>query len=554
MAQSLIPEPVQSYEDSNGKPLNGGKLYTYAAGTLTAKATYQDSAGAIPNSNPIILSERGEATVYGTGNYRMILQNSLGAVIFDRDNVTAPTPSTSLAGPDGASQVGYDDTTLDVQIKDRLNRVVNSIAALRGLNKTLYTRAWVTGYYAAGDGGGGAYYYDSADTSTADNGGTVIVATDGGRWKLEYYGVLSVRQFGAKGDGTTDDTAAIQATVNAFTFRGGKIFVPPGEYGISGSGVTLPETIPTTDFNGMVFEGAGHGVVLKKLSGAGSILNILAARCTVRSITFNANSVADGCIFMDTDFDGLTTLIENCAFSSTTASGRAIFNNAGDSYMIRNNYFLSCGNWAYESTQNSINSTFSSNFVQGSGGVRLANTASTQAEGFRMIDNTILASGTSSVGIRIEFGLEIAVIGNIFDQGTGDSIQLLNNTSLVKATNNWISPTASGQGVNITQNVNSCTFIGNTFNGGTLQFSIGATNVGDIHSIQIFDNIFNNGSSAAIQMSKATRCLVQGNITTNAVGNSFAEAGGSNIQAANNIFKVAPSVSGGVTLLNNIIA
>lgn len=62
-------EPVWSFEDDNGRPLNGGQLFTYAAGTLTDKATYADSAGAIPNTNPVILNARGEATVYGTGVY-----------------------------------------------------------------------------------------------------------------------------------------------------------------------------------------------------------------------------------------------------------------------------------------------------------------------------------------------------------------------------------------------------------------------------------------------------------------------------------------------------
>lgn len=86
---SLLPEPIQSYEDSNGRPLNGGKLFTYAAGTTTPKATYQDAAGAIPNTNPIILNERGECTVYGSGAYRFVLQNAFGATIWDRDNITA---------------------------------------------------------------------------------------------------------------------------------------------------------------------------------------------------------------------------------------------------------------------------------------------------------------------------------------------------------------------------------------------------------------------------------------------------------------------------------
>ena len=58
-----------------------------------------------------------------------------------------------------------------------------------------------------------------------------------------YYGISNVRdtQFagGAKGDGVTDDTAAIQAAINSFgapsTATGGAVFFPPGQYKITSS-------------------------------------------------------------------------------------------------------------------------------------------------------------------------------------------------------------------------------------------------------------------------------------------------------------------------------
>lgn len=231
MSLSLLPEPKQSYEDSNGRPLNGGKLYTYAAGTTTPKATYQDAAGTIPNTNPIILNERGEAIVYGTGNYRLVLKNAFDATIWDRDNVSTSVAGTDLSGSNGASLIGWDDTTLDVFIKNRLGRVADSIAQLRSLDKTKYTRAFVTGYYGAGDGGGGPYWLDPADTTSTDNGGTVIVASDGGRWKLQRTASISVKQFGAKGDNTTDDTAVVQVAVDwLYTLGGGELYFPEGTY------------------------------------------------------------------------------------------------------------------------------------------------------------------------------------------------------------------------------------------------------------------------------------------------------------------------------------
>ena len=59
----------------------------------------------------------------------------------------------------------------------------------------------------------------------ADDGGSVIVALDGGRWDNIQKVNLNVLQFGAKGDGVTDDTWAIQSCYNAITL-GGTLRIP----------------------------------------------------------------------------------------------------------------------------------------------------------------------------------------------------------------------------------------------------------------------------------------------------------------------------------------
>jgi hypothetical protein len=102
--------------------------------------------------------------------------------------------------------------------------VVNSIADLRSVSASDAVHALVTGYFQAGDGGGGAFALDVDDVTTADNGGTVIVAADGGRWRLIHDGRISIRQFGAKVDGVTSDEAAVQAAINA----GSHVWFPPG--------------------------------------------------------------------------------------------------------------------------------------------------------------------------------------------------------------------------------------------------------------------------------------------------------------------------------------
>lgn len=120
----------------------------------------------------------------------------------------------------------YDAGTLFEYLRYGLGRNVDSIAALRLLTSGRNQRAFVLGYYARGDGGGGSYYIDPADTTSADNGGTIIVGNDGARWKLSYQGMISVKQFGAKGDSLNDDSFAIVKAQSSSI----AVYYPPGTY------------------------------------------------------------------------------------------------------------------------------------------------------------------------------------------------------------------------------------------------------------------------------------------------------------------------------------
>ena len=89
MTTSLSPSPKMQFFDANGNPLVGGKLYTYAAGTVTPLATYTNSGGGTPNTNPIILDSRGEANVWlGATPYYMELKTSADALVWTVDNIT----------------------------------------------------------------------------------------------------------------------------------------------------------------------------------------------------------------------------------------------------------------------------------------------------------------------------------------------------------------------------------------------------------------------------------------------------------------------------------
>lgn len=241
----LLPNGKAQWIDANGAPLANGTVGFYAPGTLTPQATYQDQAGSIANTNPITLDSRGQAIVWGTGTYRQIVKDSSGVTIWDQI-VDTPAGGASLAnnvGAGGAALIGFNGGTLADFLKGNSVYVATNIAALRAIDSTIFTNAYVLGYSTMGDGGAGEFYYDPADTTSLDNGGSIIVAANGARWKLTATAFISVKQFGAKGDGTTDDTVALQAAATALA--GKTIFFPDGTYIVSAA-VNLPTNTTLT--------------------------------------------------------------------------------------------------------------------------------------------------------------------------------------------------------------------------------------------------------------------------------------------------------------------
>lgn len=84
---TLLPEGKQSFTDAAGKPLVGGKVYTYDAGTSSPRPTYQDAAGTVPNTNPVVLDARGEATIFWSGAYKVVLKDASDDTIWSVDEV-----------------------------------------------------------------------------------------------------------------------------------------------------------------------------------------------------------------------------------------------------------------------------------------------------------------------------------------------------------------------------------------------------------------------------------------------------------------------------------
>lgn len=104
----------------------------------------------------------------------------------------------------------------------------NSISEMKSYNLQTGDMAITKGYYEANDGGAGTY--EVVTGNLTEDGGSIHEITNGLYAKLVIENeTINIKQFGAKGDGTTDDTLKIS---NAFNF-GGNIIIPFGIYAIS---------------------------------------------------------------------------------------------------------------------------------------------------------------------------------------------------------------------------------------------------------------------------------------------------------------------------------
>lgn len=203
MSYSLSPwlKP-RFFITGTNRPLAGGLMYTYKAGTTDPAKTYSDDSGT-ENTNPIQLDSDGQCDLFldDAVSYRIILKNSAGVTQFDKDRIA------SL----GSTQV----------------QSFNSIAALRlRSGTTIANSAKTLGYYSAGDGGGNSFYWDGTSTAT-DNAGTVIKPTavsGAGRWLAVDTSHITPEIFGAKGDGS-EVSLRMQAAADYCAANSCKLFL-----------------------------------------------------------------------------------------------------------------------------------------------------------------------------------------------------------------------------------------------------------------------------------------------------------------------------------------
>jgi hypothetical protein len=115
---------------------------------------------------------------------------------------------------------------------------------------------------------------------------------------------LNVKTFGAVGNGTADDTTAIQSTINALPTSGGTVYFPPGTYKIT-STLTMGNgsSSANSTTNNIRLQGAGGSGDLISVSGASHILWAGSTNGTMLTL----NGPMTGPSITDLVFDGAGT-------------------------------------------------------------------------------------------------------------------------------------------------------------------------------------------------------------------------------------------------------
>lgn len=233
---AFSPNAKQQFLNSAGGPLVGGKVFTYEAGTTLPQVTYTTSDGTVPNTNPVILDTNGEASIWlGQNAYKFVVKNSGDVLVYTVDNLASPSSQidaleSALAAPTGSSLVGYQPV------------------------------------------------------------GSASVATTVQQKLRE---IVSVRDFGAVGNGTTDDSASFAAALASMT-SGGTLYIPAGTYKIT-SGLTASY--------GIVVAGAGCGGTIIKPSGNFNVFTFTGGQqgAGMQDLCFDAAGMTGGyCIRVDT--------------------------------------------------------------------------------------------------------------------------------------------------------------------------------------------------------------------------------------------------------------
>jgi len=233
-----------------------------------------------------------------------------------------------------------------------------------------------------------------------------------------------VRAFGATGDGTTDDTTAIQDAIDSLT-DAGIVFLPEGTYKIT-SAIQLDDSILLKGVGGstLITSTGNHdlivannktkaGVEFLALSGGDDGITIYggSSQCFVRNVFVGA--VGNNGIFLN---DAKNCQVRGNIVNSPSKNGIYIYGTTdpalgSDENNVIGNLILSPGNKGISVFNNSERNRIIGNYLYhtGEAGIFLNDTSSSYHSNYNsVIGNTVYRSGATedSGGNGIEFGAE----------------------------------------------------------------------------------------------------------------------------------------------------
>ena len=153
--------------------------------------------------------------------------------------------------------------------------------------------------------------------------------------------VVNVKDFGAVGDGVTDDTAAIQAAYNSSGTKASIIFWPKGEYKTSSSIIVKSNTKTLFDFNAYI-----NPVALSSFTQI-----VMPTYVFGYAIFINQNFTSTGIFDYNIEYDGVRIIAGNKDFvwyNGVSWNGHGVDSRNVNGLTIRNCYFQDiadgCGN------------------------------------------------------------------------------------------------------------------------------------------------------------------------------------------------------------------
>jgi hypothetical protein len=200
------------------------------------------------------------------------------------------------------------------------------------------TRVYVTGALGSAKPAGiaGTFQVDASDTTSADNGGTVIVGSDGRRWKRDYTEGVHLAWFGAQSGAFNNYAAFTSAFASVNSSLQKKIIVPAGEFNVE-----FTQTNCFTPPQNLILEGESEEttrIIFSPSSSSYRNCFVSSGNLTIANMKIDLNVPSGGQISLfSIPVSGLK-LIKSSFNGGMTNIGAALSHNA---YMIN---FATSGN------------------------------------------------------------------------------------------------------------------------------------------------------------------------------------------------------------------